>query len=89
MSFSSWLHRVSGVIIAGLDMDYLGNPFGPMPALMAVAEYVTKVRNMRQMRRIANHSHASLPATNLLNLVKRYLRTHLVATASTNSKESK
>ncbi len=31
------------VIIAGLDMDYLGKPFGPMPALMAIAEYVTKV----------------------------------------------
>jgi thymidine kinase len=31
------------VIIAGLDMDFLGNPFGPLPALMAVAEYVTKV----------------------------------------------
>ena len=31
------------VIIAGLDMDYLGNPFGPMPALMAVAEDVAKV----------------------------------------------
>ncbi len=31
------------VIIAGLDMDYLGKPFGPMPHLMAVAEYVTKV----------------------------------------------
>ena len=31
------------VIIAGLDMDYLGKPFGPMPELMCVAEYVTKV----------------------------------------------
>jgi thymidine kinase len=31
------------VIVAGLDMDYLGQPFGPMPALLAVAEYVTKV----------------------------------------------
>lgn len=31
------------VICAGLDMDYLGNPFGPMPSLLAVAEYVTKV----------------------------------------------
>lgn len=31
------------VIAAGLDMDYLGKPFGPMPKLMAVAEYVTKV----------------------------------------------
>ena len=30
------------VIVAGLDMDYAGKPFGPMPALMATAEYVTK-----------------------------------------------
>ncbi len=32
------------VIIAGLDMDYLGKPFGYMPELMAVAEYVTKTQ---------------------------------------------
>jgi thymidine kinase len=31
------------VIVAGLDMDFLGKPFGPMPNLMATAEYVTKV----------------------------------------------
>ena len=31
------------VIVAGLDMDFKGNPFGPMPHLMATAEYVTKV----------------------------------------------
>jgi len=31
------------VIVAGLDMNYRGEPFGPMPALMATAEYVTKV----------------------------------------------
>ncbi|MDR0801700.1 MAG: thymidine kinase [Fluviicola sp.] len=31
------------VIIAGLDMDYLGQPFGPMPNLLCIAEYVTKV----------------------------------------------
>jgi thymidine kinase len=31
------------VIIAGLDMDYKGIPFGPMPHLMAMAEYITKV----------------------------------------------
>lgn len=30
------------VIVAGLDMDFLGNPFGAMPQLMAIAEYVTK-----------------------------------------------
>lgn len=31
------------VIVAGLDMDFEGKPFGPMPALLAVAEFVTKV----------------------------------------------
>jgi thymidine kinase len=31
------------VIAAGLDQDYEGNPFGPVPALMAIAEYVTKL----------------------------------------------
>lgn len=31
------------VIVAGLDMDFKGKPFGPMPAIMAMAESVTKV----------------------------------------------
>jgi thymidine kinase len=31
------------VIVAGLDMDYMGNPFGPMPALLSRAEYITKL----------------------------------------------
>ena len=31
------------VIVAGLDMDFLGRPFGPMPSLFSVAEYITKV----------------------------------------------
>ena len=31
------------VIVAGLDMDFSGKPFGPMPGLMAIADYVTKV----------------------------------------------
>jgi len=31
------------VIVAGLDQDYRGRPFGPMPALMAIAEFVTKL----------------------------------------------
>jgi len=31
------------VIIAGLDMDYKGQPFGPMPQLLAVADYITKL----------------------------------------------
>lgn len=31
------------VVVAGLDMDFAGKPFGPMPGIMATAEYVTKV----------------------------------------------
>ena len=33
----------SRVIIAGLDMDYLGKPFGPVPQLLAIADYITKL----------------------------------------------
>ena len=46
------------VIIAGLDMDYLGNPFGPMPNLMAISEYVTKVHAVcKKSGNIANYSY--------------------------------
>jgi thymidine kinase len=31
------------VVVAGLDMDFMGNPFGPIPALLSVSEYITKV----------------------------------------------
>jgi thymidine kinase len=31
------------VIVAGLDIDFMGNPFGPIPSLLATAEYVTKI----------------------------------------------
>jgi thymidine kinase len=31
------------LVVAGLDMDFMGNPFGPMPALLSIAEFVTKV----------------------------------------------
>ena len=36
-------NKGSRVIVAGLDMDFAGKPFGPMPAIMAIAESVTKV----------------------------------------------
>lgn len=46
------------VIIAGLDMDYTGKPFGPIPALLATAEYVTKVHAICvKCGNLANHSH--------------------------------
>ena len=46
------------VIIAGLDTDFLGKPFGPMPALMAIAEDVQKVHAICvRCGSLANHSH--------------------------------
>lgn len=45
------------VIVAGLDMDFQGKPFGPMPALMATAEYVTKVHAV--CTRTGNLAHYS------------------------------
>ncbi|NBV13155.1 MAG: thymidine kinase [Sphingobacteriia bacterium] len=46
------------VIIAGLDMDYTANPFGPMPALLAKAEFITKVHAICQKcGALANHSY--------------------------------
>jgi thymidine kinase len=46
------------VIIAGLDMDYMGKPFGAMPQLMALAEYVTKVHAICMVcGEIASHSY--------------------------------
>lgn len=46
------------VIVAGLDMDYQGKPFGPIPALLAAAEYVTKVHAICvRCGNLANHSY--------------------------------
>jgi len=46
------------VIVAGLDMDYKGQPFGPMPNLLAVAEYITKVHAICQhCGNLATHSY--------------------------------
>ncbi len=46
------------VIIAGLDMDFLGRPFGPIPSLLAKAEYITKVHAICvRCGALANHSY--------------------------------
>jgi thymidine kinase len=46
------------IIVAGLDMDFQGNPFGPIPGLMATAEYVTKVHAVcMQCGNLAQYSH--------------------------------
>ncbi len=49
------------VIIAGLDMDYLGKPFGPIPLLMSTAEYVTKVHAIcMRCGNLASYSHRTI-----------------------------
>lgn len=46
------------VIVAGLDMDYLGKPFGPMPQLLAIADYISKVHAICiSCGDLATHSH--------------------------------
>jgi thymidine kinase len=57
------------VIVAGLDMDYKGNPFGPIPGLLACAEYVTKVHAIcMNCGGLAHISHRKTSETNLVLL---------------------
>ncbi|MEO2100389.1 MAG: thymidine kinase [Flavobacteriaceae bacterium] len=57
------------VIVAGLDMDFQGNPFGPMPALMATAEYVTKVHAIcTRTGNLANYSFRTSADQSLVHL---------------------
>ncbi len=51
------------VIVAGLDMDYLGKPFGQMPFIMAKADYVTKLHAICvRCGNIANYSYRKIPS---------------------------
>ena len=57
------------VVIAGLDMDYMGRPFGPMPNLMATAEYVTKVHAIcKRTGNLANYSMRTSGSDDLVQL---------------------
>jgi thymidine kinase len=57
------------VIVAGLDMDFRGMPFGPMPAIIATAEYVTKVHAIcMQCGNLAQFSHRKTMADKLVVL---------------------
>ena len=50
------------VIVAGLDMDFLGKPFGQMPFLLAKADYITKLHAICvQCGNIANYSYRKIP----------------------------
>ncbi len=57
------------VIVAGLDMDFKGKPFGPIPSLLACAEYVTKVHAVcMQCGDLAHFSHRLSEDENLVML---------------------
>ncbi len=59
----------SRVIVAGLDMDYLGKPFGPMPDLLATAEYITKVHAIcTSCGDLAQHSYRKIANDKLVVL---------------------
>ncbi len=63
------------VIVAGLDMDFRGKPFGPIPGLLAVAEYITKVHAIcAQCGTLATHSYRTAADTDtvLLGSEDRY-----------------
>jgi len=51
------------VIVAGLDQDYLGKPFEPMPQLLAIAEYITKTLAICMVcGNPANHTQRLVPS---------------------------
>lgn len=63
------------VLIAGLDMDYLGVPFGPIPQLLAIAEYVTKVHAICvSCGNLAQYSHRTVSESGqvLVGAVEKY-----------------
>lgn len=61
--------RGTRVIVAGLDMDFEGRPFGPMPGLMATAEYVTKVHAVCvRTGNLAHYSHRTVPSRDRIHL---------------------
>ena len=86
------------MIVAGLDMDFKGNPFGPMPNLMAIAEHVTKVHAVcPRTGGLANFSFRKTNTSSLVVLgekdqyepLSRSAFYKAVKTAETNSKRNK
>jgi thymidine kinase len=63
------------VIVAGLDMDFKGQPFGPMPHMMSIAEYVSKVHAICvSCGKLAQYSHRTVAQTEqvLVGAVEKY-----------------
>ena len=76
------------MIVAGLDQDYLGKPFEPMPQLLAIAEYITKTLAIcmvcgnpanHTQRLVASRERVSLGAQGLRGALPPLLRPHAVA----------
>ncbi len=62
------------VIVAGLDMDFMGRPFGPIPDLIATAEYVTKVHAICvKCGDLAHHTHRKMKTDKLVILGEKDL----------------
>ncbi len=62
------------VVVAGLDMDFMGRPFGPIPGLIATAEFVTKVHAICvRCGNLAHHTHRKLKADKLVLLGEKDL----------------
>jgi len=62
------------VIVAGLDMDYLGRPFGQVPYLLAKAEYITKLHAICvKCGNIANYSYRKKPVPGQIVLGEKQL----------------
>lgn len=60
------------VIVAGLDMDFMGKPFGPIPALLSTAEYITKVHAICvRCGNLAHFSHRKVSDEKLVMLGER------------------
>lgn len=62
------------ILVAGLDMDFSGQPFGPIPSLLAIAEYVTKVHAIcMRCGNLANYSFRKSEESQLVMLGEKNL----------------
>jgi len=62
------------ILIAGLDMDFMGKPFGPMPALLSIAEYITKVHAICvRCGNLANYSYRKSEKAQVVLLCEKNL----------------
>ena len=77
------------VVVAGLDMDFRGKPFGPIPLLMATAEYVTKVHAIcMRCGNLAHYSHRTTKSEELVVLGEKDVYEPLCRTCFTKATQN-